>query len=65
IKETLHTIHDRNNVSKIDYLYVYGDSAYVLTLGILGPYVEQRNWPLKREEEAANLVMSGEQIVVE
>lgn len=65
IEEILRTIHETNTVSECDYLYVYGDSAYSPALGVLGPYVEQRNRPLRREEEAANLVMSGERIVVE
>ncbi|RPA92706.1 hypothetical protein L873DRAFT_149043 [Choiromyces venosus 120613-1] len=65
IEEILHTIHDMNNVSEIDYLYIYRDSTYALALGILGPYVEQKNQPLQKEEGAANLIMSGEQIVVE
>ncbi|RPB02912.1 hypothetical protein L873DRAFT_1826546 [Choiromyces venosus 120613-1] len=38
IKETLCTIHDMNNVLKIDYLYVYRDSTYAPALSVLGPY---------------------------
>ena len=46
-------------------LYVFGDSAYAPSFGVMGPYIPSVNNPLTQEQEAANLVMSGERIVVE
>ncbi|KAG0132082.1 hypothetical protein HOY82DRAFT_455407, partial [Tuber indicum] len=44
---------------------VYGDSAYATAFGVMGPFLEQVNRPLTVEEEATNLVMSSQRIVVE
>ena len=55
----------QNGVSEEERLYGYGDSAYASAFGVMGLFVEQVNKPLTREQEAANVVMSGQRIVVE
>jgi len=65
IGEILEHLFEKNDVSEDQRLYVYGDSAYVSAFGVIGPYLEQVNRPLRQEEEAANFVLSGERIVVE
>ncbi|RPA99071.1 hypothetical protein L873DRAFT_1835601 [Choiromyces venosus 120613-1] len=61
----LREMMEEHGVSESDRLYVYGDSAYLPVLGVLGLFLEHVGRPLERKEEAANLVMSGERIVVE
>ena len=65
IVEILQDLFTENGVSEEERLYVYGDSAYAPAFGVMGPFVEQVNKPLTREQEAANVVMSGQRIVVE
>jgi hypothetical protein len=56
---------DTHNVQPMDRLDVYDDSAYAPSFGVIGPFIPSINRPLTREEEAANLVMSRERIVVQ
>jgi hypothetical protein len=56
---------EQNHVADEERLYVYGDSAYAPAFRVMGPFLAQVNRPLTRAEEAANVVMSGERIVVE
>jgi len=65
IVEILQDLFTENGVSEEERLYVYGDSAYAPAFGVMGPFVEQVNKPLTREQEVANVVMSGQRIVVE
>ncbi|RPA78918.1 hypothetical protein BJ508DRAFT_241067 [Ascobolus immersus RN42] len=50
-----------------DRLYLYGDPAYYPGYGIMGPFRAEggRNFELTKDQEAANVVMSGQRIVVE
>jgi len=65
IVEILQNLFMENEVSAEERLYVHGNSAYAPAFGIMGPFVEQVNKPLTREQEAANVAMSGQRIVVE
>ena len=65
IGDLLHTLFNENHVGVEERLYVYGDSAYAPAFGVMGPFIPQVNRPLTIAEEAANVVMSGERIVVE
>ncbi|RPA77542.1 hypothetical protein BJ508DRAFT_212702 [Ascobolus immersus RN42] len=52
-------------VDASDLLYLYGDPAYYPGYGIMGPFRPTLTRNLTSEEEAANILMSGERIVVE
>jgi hypothetical protein len=65
IGDRLRDMFEENHVAEEDRLYLYGDSAYAPAFGVMGPFVAQVNRPLNVAEEAANVVMSGQRIVVE
>ncbi|RPA80970.1 hypothetical protein BJ508DRAFT_326819 [Ascobolus immersus RN42] len=46
-------------------LFLYGDPAYYPGYGIMGPFRPEGDEDLTPDEEAANIVMSGQRIVVE
>ncbi|RPA92969.1 hypothetical protein L873DRAFT_1707377, partial [Choiromyces venosus 120613-1] len=61
IVEILHDLFEE----KTERLYVYDDSTYTPAFGVMGPFLAHVNKLLTTEEEAANIVMSGQRIVVE
>ncbi|RPA86415.1 hypothetical protein BJ508DRAFT_197364, partial [Ascobolus immersus RN42] len=63
IEERLRSLFEGNQRER---LYLYGDPAYYPGYGIMGPFrPEGRRVALTPEQEAANIVMSGQRIVVE
>lgn len=66
IEDFLRQLFDIEGVHSDERLYLYGDPAYHPGFGIMGPFrPEGANFTLSPEEEAANVVMSGQRIVVE
>ncbi|RPA78930.1 hypothetical protein BJ508DRAFT_198805, partial [Ascobolus immersus RN42] len=64
LRELFETQDDDGIEREREVLYLYGDPAYYPGYGIMGPFRPSRRG-LTSEEEAANIVMSGERIVVE
>lgn len=48
-----------------DRLYLYGDPAYVPGFGIIGSFRADREGRITAEQESANVIISGQRIVVE
>ena len=65
IVEILRGMFEESEIGEDERLYVYGDSAYAPAFGVMGPFLEQVHKPLTPEQEAANIIMSGQRIVVE
>lgn len=65
VDKHLRALFQEEENNKKEVLYLYGDPAYYPGYGIMGPFRPTLTRDLTAEEEAANILMSGERIVVE